>query len=60
MFDAITNYFSNLTPEHYFFFLFAIVAIASALEQKKYLRRVKRVAQTSQIAPEKSTLLIHA
>ncbi len=32
MFDAITNYFSNLTPEHYFFFLFAIVAIASALE----------------------------
>lgn len=32
MIETITNYLSSLTAEHYFFFLFAIVAIASALE----------------------------
>ena len=32
MFETITNYLSSLTAEHYFFFLFAIVAIASSLE----------------------------
>lgn len=30
--ETITNYLSSLTAEHYFFFLFAIVAIASSLE----------------------------
>jgi len=30
--DTITSYLSSLTAEHYFFFLFAIVAIASSLE----------------------------
>lgn len=30
--DVVTNFFSSLTAQHYFFFLFAIVAIASALE----------------------------
>ena len=29
--DVVTNFFSSLTAQHYFFFLFAIVAIASAL-----------------------------
>lgn len=32
MLDTLTNYLTNLTAEHYFFFLFAIVAIASSLE----------------------------
>lgn len=32
MIDTISNYLSGLTAEHYFFFLFAIVAIASSLE----------------------------
>ncbi len=32
MIDTISNYLSSLTAEHYFFFLFAIVAIASSLE----------------------------